>query len=187
MLKVLSLISRLHIKKPGVVISALGGGGKWIPRAHSLIYLMCSRPMRDPAPINSWTAPEEQQQSLSLGLHMPEWTYVYVRLPTHPTCSCTWISACARTCTCARTHTKEKKKILFSNTVPWAVNIHSEIIQKEQQISICLRHLLPNATHQEDNLYLRHDANMTHNTKLLFHGMLFCVELSVKSSLWILF
>lgn len=65
------------------------------------------------------------------------------------------------------------------------MNIHSKIILKEQQISICLRYLLPNATHQEDNLYLRHDANKTHITKL-FHGMLFCVELSVKSSLWIL-
>lgn len=61
-----------------------------------------------------------------------------------------------------------------------------KLFKKEQQISICLRHLLPNVTRQEDNLYLRHDANMTRNTKPLFHGMLFCVELSVKSFLWIL-
>lgn len=67
------------------------------------------------------------------------------------------------------------------------MSIHSEIIQKkEHQISICLRHLLPNATHQEDNLHLRHEASMTCSTNLLFPGMLLGVELSVESSLWTL-
>lgn len=92
------------------MISALGGGGKWIPRAHSLVYLMGSRLLGDPGSINSWTAPEEQQQRPPHARGD-----ICVCAPTHTSYLHVYMKQRVRT----YTQTKEKKKkILFSNTVP---------------------------------------------------------------------